>query len=290
MTEVNNDVEKQSFQADGIMEKGYGFIPKLIMKDKDITIEAKAIYAYLSSYTGAGNTAYPSISLMCGDLDISEARFYKHRKLLVEKGYIVIEKRRTEGGWSNNVYKLPFKPYPQNLSTQNLSTQNLSTQNLSTQNIGTKSNNLKSNSLKSNNVKSTSEESGGGRLTEEMITEIVNQWNKLGLQDLRAVNSNTKRHTSLKARIKEYSYQEVLNAIDKINSSSFLKGQNDRGWTITFDWLVRPNNFLKVIEGNYEDKGGEPNGRTQRRNETSKSINESVPISEEELSQSKYDF
>ena len=131
---------KQSFQVDGIMEKGYGFIPKSIMKDKELTIEAKAIYAYLSSYTGAGNTAYPSISLMCGDLGISEARFYKHRKLLVEKGYVVITKQRSEGGWDNNIYTLPFKPYPQNLSTQNLSTQN----------VGTKSNSLKSNSLKSN--------------------------------------------------------------------------------------------------------------------------------------------
>ena len=138
--------DKQSFQAEGIMEKGYGFIPKLIMKDKELTIEAKAIYAYLSSYTGAGNITYPSISLMCGDLDISEARFYKHRKLLIEKGYIVIEKKRNEGGWSNNVYRLPFKPYPQNLCTQNLSIQNLCTQN-----EGTKSNSLKSNSLKSNN-------------------------------------------------------------------------------------------------------------------------------------------
>ena len=138
--------DKQSFQSEGIMEKGYGFIPKLIMKDKELTIEAKAIYAYLSSYTGAGNTAYPSIGLMCGDLGISEARFYKHRKLLVEKGYVVITKQRSEGGWDNNIYTLPFKPYPQNLSTQNLSTQNLSTQN-----VGTKSNSLKSNSLKSNN-------------------------------------------------------------------------------------------------------------------------------------------
>ena len=30
------------------------------------------------------------------------------------------------------------------------------------------------------------------------------------------------------------------------------------GWIITFDWFVRPNNFIKVLEGNYEgmeDKG-----------------------------------
>ena len=139
--------DKQSFQAEGIMEKGYGFIPKIIMKDKELTIEAKAIYAYLSSYTGAGNTAYPSISLMCGDLQISERRFYKHRKLLIDKGYIVIEKKRNEGGWENNVYKLPFKPYRQNVSIQNVSIQNVSIQNDST-----KSNSLKSNSIKSNSI------------------------------------------------------------------------------------------------------------------------------------------
>lgn len=139
------------FKAEGIMSKGYGFIAKLVMKDKELTIEAKAIYAYLSSYTGAGNTAYPTVSLMCGDLGISEARFYKHRKLLESKGYIVIDKKRNEGGWSNNVYTLPFKPYPQSLSTQNLCTQNLSTQN-----VGTKSNSSKSNSIKSNSIKKES--------------------------------------------------------------------------------------------------------------------------------------
>ena len=157
---------KQSFQADGIMEKGYGFIPKLIMKDKELTIEAKAIYAYLSSYTGAGNTAYPSISLMCGDLGISEARFYKHRKVLVEKGYVVITKQRSEGGWDNNIYTLPFKPYPQNLSTQNLSTQNLSTQNLST-----KSNSIKSNSIKSN---SSSGDDDNNPLIDEDFKNLIN--------------------------------------------------------------------------------------------------------------------
>jgi len=33
-----------------------------------------------------------------------------------------------------------------------------------------------------------------------------------------------------------------------------LKGQNNKGWTITFDWFIKPNNFIKVLEGNYKDK------------------------------------
>ena len=92
-------------------------------------------------------------------------------------------------------------------------------------------------------------------LTKKDIDLILAEWNKLGLQNLRSINSNTKRHTSLKARIREYSLDEVVQAIKSIDESSFLKGQNNRSWTITFDWLVKPNNFVKVIEGNYLDKG-----------------------------------
>src|SRR5699024_9778444 len=92
-------------------------------------------------------------------------------------------------------------------------------------------------------------------LTKEKINLIIKEWNKLNLQRLVSINSNTKRHDMLKARIKEYSFDEVVQAIQLIDKSSFLKGQNDRNWIITFDWLVRPNNFVKVLEGNYTDKG-----------------------------------
>ena len=44
----------------GIDSKGYGKIPKLVMQDHNLTIEAKAIYAYFASYAGAGTNAFPS--------------------------------------------------------------------------------------------------------------------------------------------------------------------------------------------------------------------------------------
>lgn len=46
----------------------------------------------------------------------------------------------------------------------------------------------------------------------------------------------------------------MLQAIENIKCSSFLKGQNNKNWTVTFDWLVKPNNFIKILEGNYVDK------------------------------------
>lgn len=92
--------------------------------------------------------------------------------------------------------------------------------------------------------------------------QIVDRWNLLGLQKLVSINPGSNRHKMLKARIKEYGLENVLKAIESINNSSFLKGQNNRNWIITFDWLIRPNNFPKVLEGNYLDKGGNNNGPT----------------------------
>lgn len=96
-------------------------------------------------------------------------------------------------------------------------------------------------------------------LNKENIETILNAWNKLDLQQLKAINSNTNRHKMLKARLKEYSLEEILKAIESIANSSFLKGQNNRNWVITFDWFIKPNNFLKVLEGNYVDKVSEVN-------------------------------
>lgn len=92
------------------------------------------------------------------------------------------------------------------------------------------------------------------------VQPIIDSWNSLGLQKLVAINPNTNRYRLLNARIKEYGLDKVLEAIENIRYSSFLKGQNNKNWTITFDWLIKPNNFTKVLEGNYRDKGDSNNG------------------------------
>ena len=84
------------------------------------------------------------------------------------------------------------------------------------------------------------------------IDKYITAWNSLGLNKL--VSIKNKRYSSLKARIKDYGEDKVLQAISKINNSKFLKGENDKKWTITFDWFLKPNNFIKVLEGNYDDK------------------------------------
>lgn len=93
-------------------------------------------------------------------------------------------------------------------------------------------------------------------LSSTSVQRVIDEWNSIGLQKIISVNAGTNRYKSLKARINEYGIEKVIQAIKNINNSSFLKGQNDKNWTINFDWLVKPNNFIKVLEGNYTDKKG----------------------------------
>lgn len=95
-----------SIKLTGVMGKGYGQIPKMLTKDKDLSIEAKGIYAYMASYAGGGESAFPRVSQICNDLNISEDRYFKHRKPLIEKGYVTIKKNTKKGKFDNNVYIL----------------------------------------------------------------------------------------------------------------------------------------------------------------------------------------
>lgn len=99
---------------------------------------------------------------------------------------------------------------------------------------------------------------------------IMDKWNELGLQKIISVNPGTNRYKLLNARIKEYGIEKILAAIDEIQESTFLKGQNKKSWTITFDWFVKPNNFIKVLEGNYRDKEDEHGsvGENNKQNES----------------------
>ena len=97
--------------VEGINAKGYGSIPKLVMKDRRLTAQAKAIYAYFCSYAGCGSTAFPKVSQIMYDLNMTNKTYYKHFTLLTENGYITVIKRKKEGNkFDNNIYKLNLNP------------------------------------------------------------------------------------------------------------------------------------------------------------------------------------
>lgn len=122
-----------------------------IMRDKTLTPEAKAIYAYLCSFAGSGDSCYPGAELMRLELGMGSDRFYKHMKLLTDSGVVNKEQERSGNRWGKALYKLnhmPDFPHTQIRCTQNQDTHLQNTENRSTNNNSFKSNSTKSNSNK----------------------------------------------------------------------------------------------------------------------------------------------
>ena len=85
---------------------------------------------------------------------------------------------------------------------------------------------------------------------------IVNEWNTelspLGVPKITSIAK--KRHKLVSARIKEYGKDSFHKCIEEVKQSSFLQGKTKNPWTgFSFDWMILPNNFPKVLEGNYND-------------------------------------
>lgn len=88
-----------------------------------------------------------------------------------------------------------------------------------------------------------------------MVIEYFNDKMKdRSIKPITSITDGTRRAEWLLARRREYGDDAIFRMIDKASGSAFLNGHNQRGFTASFDWLIRPNNFPKVLEGNYDDE------------------------------------
>ena len=100
------------------------------------------------------------------------------------------------------------------------------------------------------------EKTGKEKTTKESVNwaNLVTNWNRITAGSFPPITSiENKRRQMAAARISEYGKDAFMQAIRRAVQSDFLRGQNTRGFVLTFDWLIRPNNFPKVLEGNYDN-------------------------------------
>ncbi|MCE3020966.1 helix-turn-helix domain-containing protein [Staphylococcus pasteuri] len=85
---------------------GYGLVFKRVMKDKDISIEAKALYSYLSAYAGSDESAFPSVELIKHELNIGKQRYQRARCELENAGYLQVDRKQNGNIYGSNLYTL----------------------------------------------------------------------------------------------------------------------------------------------------------------------------------------
>lgn len=70
-----------------------------------------------------------------------------------------------------------------------------------------------------------------------------------------------RRRVKAKGRLQERPLSEWVEIIARIEASPFCRGDNDRGWVATFEWLLQPDVAVKVLEGQYAHRARAPAGR-----------------------------
>ena len=91
----------------------------------------------------------------------------------------------------------------------------------------------------------------GERVNYQGVAELFNETCP-SLPKVRDLTDQRRR--AIKARIMEGNTAEDFRAVfAKVQASSFLTGKNG-GWKCGFDWILKPANWQKIKEGNYDDE------------------------------------
>lgn len=92
------------------------------------------------------------------------------------------------------------------------------------------------------------------------LVSFFNQ-NRGAMPEVKVLSDSRRKAVNL--IIKRHSKEDLIKVIEKVKGSAFLQGDNDRQWLADFDWITKPKNFVKILEGNYDNKKTE-NATTRR--------------------------
>ena len=244
--------------------KRYGQVPNDILNNPNLSLKAKGLFAFLQSKPDGWMFSIERIS---GQTRDGKDAIRSAIKELEKNGFLIRKIIRNEKGeWSGYDYILSENPLSENPTTDNPMSENPDA--YSKKDIVRKKKNKSVYTSPNGEVSSTSSEeepsqpSPASRSPSVPFKKIQVLWNttieknKSVLPRLVTINPNTPRATHVKARWKEFPDLAIWEKVfQKASKSSFLNGNNKRGFQGKFDWIVKSNsNFSKVLEGNYDDE------------------------------------
>lgn len=96
------------------------------------------------------------------------------------------------------------------------------------------------------------------RVSEELrlgVVQITDTWNAMAVTvGLPQVSRMTdERMDEARALVAEFTADKISDVIRAIPDSPFLMGGGEKGWRIKFDWMLKPDNFVGMKDGEYHD-------------------------------------
>lgn len=245
------------------MNKSYfAIIPSSVRYDRRLTPNAKLLYGEITALCNEKGYCWAHNSYFAELYEVSTRSISKWINQLIEYGYIFSEITYKDGKKEIEARKLKIinvetsiPPMEQNFHTpieQNFHTpmeQKFADNN--TYNNNTYNNNTHIPKLPLPKI-SVSENFGTEKFD---CQEVADAFNETCVSLPRVTKLTDKRKKAIKSILKKHSLAELKNIFKKVEYSSFLNGSSGKWSGATFDWLIKESNLIKVIEGNYDDKG-----------------------------------
>jgi hypothetical protein len=95
------------------------------------------------------------------------------------------------------------------------------------------------------------------KINEENVPyeEIVQEFNDICISMPRVQKISKQRKIVIKSRWREYGSVDIFSKVFKMaESSDFLSGRDGKWCSCSFDWMMKSQNFIKVMEGNYRNR------------------------------------
>ena len=96
--------------------------------------------------------------------------------------------------------------------------------------------------------------SGNGSKIEIDFDKLKDYWNFNCGKCPKIKEFTEARKKLVRSILKTHTKQDLMKAILTVKNSNFLQGENENQWIATIDFFLNKKNFIKIIEGNYNNK------------------------------------
>ncbi len=193
------------------------------LKEKEMSLKAKGLLSMMLSLPNDWDYSVAGLVSICKESDSSIKSALDELKKF---GYLVITKKmpnQTESGkieYEYNIFEYPQGKEPQRIQVD---------------------------------IEAV-EEKPKPKNNDADINSVVERYNRICVSLPKVIAITDKRKELIKARLKQYSMVEIEEVFLLAERNDFLKRGNGKWTGATFDWLMNVNNFVKVLEGNYENR------------------------------------
>lgn len=81
----------------------------------------------------------------------------------------------------------------------------------------------------------------------------------------RLTSFTEKRKKSVLRILETFTSKEISDVFENVHKSDHLSGRRlNSDWKASFDWIFKPENFIKILEGNYQNKEKIPETQKER--------------------------